>query len=195
MELSVREREVVADTEFLQIKAEILKKSWHLLERVRDQIRNSWDHENYLFPSDLILHSGKISRGENYQLMPYQILDFPALFQKEDIFAFRTMFWWGHHFSFTFHLQGEILEIYRDRIINALPRLVDQKLFLCTGDSPWQYHFEADNYSVLKDTHEDFIRECSFLKFSQRLKLSDWDHLPELAESFVRRIMGSVALK
>jgi hypothetical protein len=54
----------------------------------------------------------KISKGENYRGLPYVMLDYPRIFGKEDVFAIRTMFWWGHYFSVTLHLKGIYKEIY-----------------------------------------------------------------------------------
>ena len=53
-------------------------------------------------------YSGKISRGENYRGLPYLILDYPAYFSQKDIFAFRTMFWWGHFFQCRTTSTGDI---------------------------------------------------------------------------------------
>jgi hypothetical protein len=63
----------------------------------------SFDH---LF-GDIQCLNGKISRGENYQLLPYIILDYPSYFSRNNIFAVRTMFWWGNFFSITLHLSGD----------------------------------------------------------------------------------------
>ena len=59
-------------------------------------------------PEAVIQSSPKITRGENYQLLPYVILDYPRCFQKEQVFAIRTMFWWGKGISITLHVSGNV---------------------------------------------------------------------------------------
>lgn len=49
----------------------------------------------------------KIYKGENYNGFPYVIMDYPASFEKHNIFAVRTMFWWGNFISITLHLSGK----------------------------------------------------------------------------------------
>ena len=49
--------------------------------------------EDSAHASTYILPSPKIAKGENYLGLPYVILDYPRIFGKEDVFAFRTMFW------------------------------------------------------------------------------------------------------
>src|SRR6187402_1143085 len=72
------------------------------------------------FPEEIFRTDPKISRGENYKGLPYVILDYPRLFGREDVFAVRTMFWWGHSFHVTLHLKGKyqamFLPVIRQRL-------------------------------------------------------------------------------
>lgn len=54
----------------------------------------------------------KVSRGENYRGLPWVMLDFPRVFGRADVFAIRTMFWWGHGFNITLHLKGTFQTLY-----------------------------------------------------------------------------------
>ena len=75
----------------------------------------------------LILHcrkkslnsSPKISKGENYKGLPWLVLDYPRYFNKEDIFAIRTLFWWGNFFSITLHISGKYKMRYEKKIIDS----------------------------------------------------------------------------
>ena len=40
-------------------------------------------------PAEMLFHSPKISKGENYKGLPYVMLDYPRCFGKTDIFAIR----------------------------------------------------------------------------------------------------------
>ena len=65
----------------------------------------------------LISSVPKISKGENYNGFPYVIMDYPATFGKENIFALRTMFWWGNFISISLHLKGKYKEMYAAKIL------------------------------------------------------------------------------
>ena len=76
-----------------------------------------------IFSSLGIVQQPKISRGENYNGLPYVILDYPRHFTKEDIFAIRTMFLWGNDFSITLHLKGRYKKLFEEPLIKNAPLL------------------------------------------------------------------------
>ena len=85
--------------------------------------------------------SGKISKGENYLGLPYAILDYPAIFKKENVFAIRTMFWWGNFFSITLHISGR--KRMREINISKLVENLREKNFLfCINKKEWEHNFD-----------------------------------------------------
>jgi hypothetical protein len=105
--------------------------------------------------------NAKISKGENYQGLPYVILDYPRSFEGKNIFAIRTMFWWGHFFSMTLHLAGDEKNKFQEKIENARERLARMNAFISAGADPWQHHFEPDNYiPVASLSTQNFLAHC-----------------------------------
>jgi hypothetical protein len=139
-----------------------------------------------LAASGISFLAGKIFRGENYRQFPYIVLDYPRLFSTKSIFAFRTMFWWGHEFSFTLHLQGEALRQYRQEILDNFDILKGNEVYYCVHNSPWHYHFGADNYRLLDGESERAgITSRSFIKLSRKIPVSAHDNLiPEGLATF-----------
>ena len=78
-----------------------------LRELVQENVNRGFN-----LPEEVLIQSPKISRGENYNGLPYVMLDYPRCFGKEDVFAMRTMFWWGNFFSITWHLKGKYSKEY-----------------------------------------------------------------------------------
>jgi len=144
-------------------------------------------------PAELIAPAAKISKGENYKGLPYLILDHPRYFDKENIFAIRTMFWWGHFFSTTLHLSGNPKQIFEDGIDKNYTSLVESDFCICTGKDEWQHHFERDNYTPVKDINasefENVLKQKSFLKLAQRIPLQQWDDTPALLATSFRRLL------
>ena len=99
----------MGDTDFLLTKARVSQKVQTLLNQTHDQLKQYVAAERFTFPEGTSAQAGKIARGENYRQLPYLLLDYPRLFAREDVFALRTMFWWGQFFSVTFQLGGEIV--------------------------------------------------------------------------------------
>ena len=104
-------------------------------------------------------------------------MDAPALYSQERIFAVRTMFWWGHFFSFTLHLQGTALQTFASNIEKNKSLLSGQDLYWCIGPEPWDYHYEAENYKKLEASDLQYLKERSFIKISKKLPLDQSENL------------------
>ncbi|MBL4657963.1 MAG: hypothetical protein JKX73_08185 [Flavobacteriales bacterium] len=151
MNLSDQDLSLITDSKFLLAKVEVTSKINGLMEATRSELQALLGSSDFVFPSDVNLSHGKISRGEFYKSLPYFVLDYPASFSKKDIFAFRTMFWWGNFFSCTLHLQGLYLDEHRDSLVKNAGLLLGEDLYIGVGDTPWEYHYETDNYQTQVD--------------------------------------------
>ena len=189
IEFTDREFQIIQDQEFLITKSKALSKVDDLLLNVRSELKLAMKECSFVHPILSSFKSSKISRGESYRGLPYLVLDYPAVFSVEDTFAFRTMFWWGNFFSTTIHLQGKSLDFYRERILEKIDLLDQQDIFICINKSPWEYHYEKDNYELLSNKHIEFIKKCSLLKLSKRVELDKWKKLPELSMYFLSLLL------
>jgi hypothetical protein len=106
-------------------------------------------------------NSAKISKGENYLGLPYVILDHPRYFDGKNVFAVRTMFWWGNFFSMTLHLSGEEKNKFQPKIEKAKQKLSEMNAFIGSNEDPWQHHFEKENYiAVSALSEQNFLSHC-----------------------------------
>jgi hypothetical protein len=171
--ISPEELSRMEDTGFLISKRLITEKVYDLFHALKKEITASPVFLDHPFPAEVDILTGKISRGENYKGLPYIIMDFPVYFSQTDIFSFRAMFWWGHEFSFTLHLAGKFMDMYKDKSFHNLFR---KGVYQCVNPRPWEYHFDEDNYLPV----ERFIGypEAAFMKLSRKLPLADWASVP-----------------
>lgn len=180
-QFSGQELNYLHDTHFLLTKRTITQQLEKLLAETQQELSVKLQEQQYLLLPG-IQKTGKISRGENYKGLPYLILDYPRLLSKEDVFAFRTMFWWGHFFSCTLHLQGKSMDLYRSALIDTLYRKKHPDLYICVHTSPWEYHYEPDNYQLVDNLSADKLNKLlqnNFCKISRKASL---DHYPRLRE-------------
>lgn len=98
--------------------------------------------------------SPKISKGENYQGLPYVMLDYPRLFGREDVLAIRTFFWWGHAFSVTLHLKGEYLRRYLPVLRLRWARLAEAGFYIGISDDEWRHEHAMENYRPIVSAEE-----------------------------------------
>jgi len=123
--------------------------------------------------------SPKISKGENYQGLPYVMLDYPRLFGREDVLAIRTFFWWGHSFSVTVHLKGT----YRDRYLPVLQQrwadLAAAGFHVGISEDEWRHEHTPETYRPIVSA-EGLSTSSSFLKLSGACGLDRWEEAHEV---------------
>ncbi|MEJ2196299.1 MAG: hypothetical protein P8X73_15760 [Ignavibacteriaceae bacterium] len=194
MDFTEKDLHILEDTDFLLAKSSILKKIYNLLEKTKTRLIKIVEESDFSFPEGTDIVMGKISRGENYKNLPYMVLDYPTLFTNENSFAFRTMFWWGNFFSSTLQLEGRSLNEYRKIIGNNIDKLLDKNIFIGVGETPWEYHYNEDNYLILTKDHIKIINNCNFLKLSKNISLSDWERLPAFASGFLKLMISVLSI-
>lgn len=177
MSLSDDELNILNNTQFLQLKYQLTEKVIAYFSSIERALHQEVQQVDFKFPEGTFLKSGKISKGEQYRLLPYFILDYPRLFTQKEIFAYRTMLWWGHHLSCTLQLSGPVLERNKESLIKNIS--LDKSAYFCVNDQPWDYHFESDNYLPVRELTIDemnkHILQNGFVKISDYLPLKDWD--------------------
>ena len=182
------------DTSFLLSKRTIVHQLQGLLA-LCEQSLVEWVREESpaAVPDGCGVAAGKISRGENYRGLPYLVLDYPRLFKQKDIFTFRTMCWWGNFFSCTLHLQGTVLNTLRPVLKQTLTSgNFSPGTFICVNKTPWEYHFQPDNYQLLASMQASEITaltEKDFLKISRKISLEEYKTLPNFATNCLKEFM------
>ncbi len=181
--ISPEESEALGDTGFFRKKAAITSKIIMIFSELAESLRPIIADHPGLFPPGTSLFREKISRGENYKGLPYIVIDFPAMFGKESVFAFRSMLWWGKHFSFSFHLGGDLWKSRQVHVTEKIAALHNKGFYLCVNKTPWEYHFESDNYLLLDELQGNktrgLLQESPFIKIARRLEVAEWQKVIE----------------
>ncbi|MDB5210816.1 MAG: hypothetical protein JWQ30_1643, partial [Sediminibacterium sp.] len=133
--------------------------------------------------------SPKISKGEQYQGLPWVMLDHPRHFTATDAFAIRSFFWWGNFCSITLHLSGSCKEKYAAQIQKYFDSASPEGWYTGTGNDQWKHHFEEDNYIPLEKKEVHHFLEQPFIKLAKKISLKDWEELPVFFEESYREIV------
>jgi hypothetical protein len=196
--LSQKEMELLSNASWILTKNEILQKIEQLLGRLQQSYKEHIGHSSSHLPAEALAISPKISKGENYKGLPYRILDYPRLFDQQDVFAIRTFFWWGNFFSLTLQLSGSYKKEYEEKIMASLAWLRQMGFYYCVHEDAWQHHFDKDNYLPLSVLTDDEVRKLtegrSFVKLATRFDLQQWDDsISILQERFqgIIKMLGS----
>jgi hypothetical protein len=127
----------------------------------------------------------KISRGENYRGLPYMILDYPAVFDKTDVFAIRTLFWWGNYFSLTLHLKGRYQRQYLRSVLDSISRHTGGDWHVAISQDEWAHAVLQGDYAPGAGLDREAMKAQErrpFFKATSVVSLERWDDAASLLE-------------
>jgi len=194
--LSGEELKLVNDTGFILTKRAIIEKVYLLFGQLAQSYVAVVQNNKEKLPQPLLAISPKIAKGENYLQLPYVVLDYPRLYEKENILAVRTMFWWGNFFSITLHLGGSYKTALQQQLADNIAVLQAHDFYICINKDQWQHHFEADNYIAVKDKSaaaiQQIILQQHFIKVSVKFSLQQWNEMPAMLKELFSIIITLV---
>jgi hypothetical protein len=184
--ISDHELQVVTDRSWILVKRGVIEKAVLLFAGVAPVLKGILEGHKDILPDEVLASTPRISKGESYRMLPYVVMDYPRSFARGNIFAVRTMFWWGNFFSCTILLEGSYKKLFSGSLKKNIPALKGQGLYLCVHSDPWQHHFGADNYIELETLDPEavpgILDERPFIKIAVKYPLQQWNEMPLLLE-------------
>lgn len=176
IKLSTTEFSLVTNPGFILTKNAVIEKVYALFGQmatvfVDELATNKW------LPKEILATNPKIAKGENYQGLPWVMLDYPRLFNKQDVFAVRVLFWWGNFISITLQLSGKYQQDYQQQIIQNLASSTTNNWQLCGNTDVWQHHFQPNNYKAFSSFTNEELGNLPFIKLAQKIPLQEWDDI------------------
>lgn len=181
--LSYAEMKLVTNASFILTKNSIINKVYALFGELSNAFKNI-AAQQYL-PEEVLYTSPKIYRGENYEGLPWVMLDYPRYFKNEDFFAIRVFFWWGNFFSITLQLKGK----YKTTFQNSFSNIGNDDWFLCLNENEWQHHFREDNYKPLALVSEIELNNLSFIKLAKKIPLTEWNNAEDFFVIYFKQLV------
>ena len=188
--VSAGELATATDKEIILTKRAIIESASALFSSVIPCIDKTFSS---LLSADKLLIASvpKISKGENYKGFPYVIMDHPASFKKENVFAVRTMFLWGHFFSITLHLSGYCKTYFEQNIYKNLH--LEKDIFIAAREEEWEHHFTDDNFVTsanISPSKLTDIKQRKFLKVALKYELHHWNMMQSVLPEGYEKIRG-----
>lgn len=184
VKLSAAEIDLAKNSHFILTKNKIIKHVYELFGTLSNKYIQELEINNNI-PKEVLSISPKISRGENLEGLPWIILDCPRFFNQEDVFAIRTLFWWGNFFSITLHLKGKYFN-------NKITQGFTKHWSICINDNEWRNDFETDNYQALSVCTNTTIENLKFIKIAKRISLDNWENIELLLMNELNEISGVI---
>lgn len=175
--LSAFELELVSNPEWILTKNRIMEQVMQLLGAVNTKIR----HHPLLhtLPQELTAVPPKISKGENYLGLPYVVLDYPRLFGKDDVFAIRSFFWWGHYFTCTLHLKGTWKTYYQHRLVDACKKGLLEQAMMNRTQEEWVHELNDSQWQPVSTKAFQQNEAGTLLKIAFCCEVKQWKEAPD----------------
>jgi hypothetical protein len=181
--LSSLERKLISDPEWILAKNEVIRKVSFLFGELSERFTSN-PLTNKL-PEEVRKIPPKISKGEQYKGLPYLMLDYPRLFEKEQVFAIRTFFWWGHFFSSTLHLKGRYSSMYVSKIMKMIESETGIDWMINCSEEEWIHDLEENQHWLNVSKFKPIETEGKkLIKIAVLLPVEKWDE----AGSFLEKI-------
>jgi hypothetical protein len=192
------ELEFISDKSFFLRKAAITGKVVGLLNALQPELKNVLLENKSLIPEAALQSTPKISRGENYEGFPWLVLDYPRVFNHNEVFAFRTLFWWGNSFVLAFQLSGVSFQKNCPAIISNLKSFTAEHCRIAIGTDPWIHnpddpsYCDLDKFFLQVGVNEILINQ-KFFKIVKKIPFSQSEKLKDEALFFYKQCIALLA--
>ncbi|HSC53122.1 MAG TPA: hypothetical protein VLC98_05880 [Phnomibacter sp.] len=187
--LSSAEWQMAYSTEVILTKNRIIEEVYNLFGELSVAFQKQGEGLKDWKPELFAVHP-KISRGENYEGMPWVMLDYPREYSKEHgHFAIRCFFWWGHFFSINLQLSGAYLQ----QLHPALQQLQQQQWMVgCTND-PWNLQLPNEQWEAYDAAlfHANAATPL-FGKAAKKIPVANWTQVHDFFEASFLELMGAL---
>lgn len=177
------EMELVASPDIILTKNAILQKIKLFFEGLQEKQLDILKDYSSQLPNEILKVSPKISRGENYKGLPWLVLDNPRFFQHNNIYAIRTMFWWGNFFSITLHLSGNNKTEFSKKLLVNISLLEQKEFYIHNGANEWEHDLDPGSYKELSSLNDGELETISgannFLKLAIKFPIEPLEAIEE----------------
>ncbi len=178
--LSAEEWQLLQNSGWILTKHAIIDKVYHLFGEAAHRMQSHLQRPHRL-PEAVMRQAPKISKGEQYQRLPWVVLDYPRYFSKEHVFSIRHFFWWGNYFSSTLQLKGRFQQHLAPHIIQEAAAGKLHGYYWCAGGEEFNFDVKAEDYRLFGERPPLMgeLQNAPFVKLTAIHALEDWDTMPE----------------
>ena len=177
------EMELVSSPDIILTKNAILQKIKSFFEEIQMKQQDVLKKYSSQLPEEVLRISPKISRGENYKGLPWLVLDNPRHFQHNNIFAIRTMFWWGNFFSITLHVSGNNKNDLLKNLTGNVSLLAKKDFYIYNGTKEWEHDIDPGSYKKLSGINEEELQRIFstniFLKIAVKFSIGSLEAIED----------------
>ena len=193
VQLSEQEMDLVSGPGFILMKNGIITKVYECYGILAENMKAITSEGKNRLPEDALVLTPRISRGENYQGLPYVMLDYPRLFSTEHVFAIRTFFWWGKSFNITLHLKGRYQGMFSESLEKNLAMLKNSGFYISHTKDEWDHDILGAGYISLQQVTEEEFRakllSDGFIKIGTTFPIHQWNQATAILTAAFKQLI------
>ena len=186
--LTKAELELISDTYYPIIKKNATQKISEQLIELGHKLIQIKTHQAFK-----IAITFKLSKGENYHDLPYQVLDFPKIANAQFEWLGRIVFWWGKYIGAQLFVNQHVLGK-----INVAGLQVDfPNSYVLLNNNIWNNDINTADFKLiatLSPTEIKSINELPYLKLVQVYYIKKPDNLFDSIDGFYEKLFESIQL-
>ncbi len=180
IQFSEEESALLQQADWLLTKNRIISAIYDLMGVWSQELQQQETTLRNRLPGAVFTASGKISRGESYQGLPWVMLDHPRYFTRDEVFALRSFFWWGRSWCITLHLKGKYASILYNLAASQLDTLAREGFSLGYEGEEWDHDWINNNSlpfsGLTKKELLQRVQQAPFIKIGKRISLDHWQN-------------------
>ncbi|AMS26941.1 hypothetical protein AEM51_07850 [Bacteroidetes bacterium UKL13-3] len=190
IKLTKHELDFASDTIYPETKHSVIQKTQQLFVDCGQKLSQNPLYQEYTQHNEF-----KITRGEQYQKLPYMVLDYPQIKGGNVDLVMRTMFWWGHYFSCNLIIKTTHLTTKQNTI--AIQQL--SKTRVLVGENLWEQDLYSTEFCKLSKLSFEDIKEListrTYLKLSRKIALRNHTKLPNIIDKVYSEWLTTLSIK
>lgn len=197
IQFSPHEIELMTSPAWILTKNSVMQKMAEGMGSLAERMKETVSQNSERLPSVMTASNAKLSRGENYQGLPYLMLDYPRLFGKDDILAIRTFFWWGRFCSVTLHMRGRYQALICRNISVATSVLAEHEFYISKEGDEWNHDVLSNDYVRIESMQTEALHSLSrsaFIKLSSKVNLTQWNEMEDALYGLFRELLNLLVL-
>jgi hypothetical protein len=185
------------NSDWILTKQRIIEKVYQLFGSLSLEMQSSIMRMQRLLPAEILQSSPKISKGEQYEALPYVVLDYPRCFSKEHVFAIRTFFWWGNYFSISLHLKGKYQQQFARKIEQAIKEKKMEGYYVSFSGDEFGFNLQHKNCFLIDNETPIASKEVTegvFFKISNKISFEEWNAVSDKLTACFLHFMNVLAV-
>lgn len=195
IKLTNKEFDYISSKEYPIAKRIIIQKICQQFDQMGIVLQQSIHSESPKLAFEFQDANFKTTKGENYESLPYVVLDYPQIKGSDFVILCRTMFWWGKYISFNVIFKTDEFDL--KNCVHEIKNIKYPKLKVYLGKNIWQQNLSDKHFIKVADIPENdlysLLKKQLYVKLSMKLNFKKSCLIEEFSKTFYQTVLDTLS--